>query len=292
MPIKEYDNGHPQTTDGDGFTTTRVYHVWAMTDAELYIVAGLSDPIGNFSTRDLAEYAVRATAPATISGVPVTSITSDDSRDAGDWIEVTLTYASSSSSSSGSTGPTPEAGSSSVSVEVGSQTINQQRSLGTTIFVENGETPVTWNGIEPTSNDPADPKFAGADVLIPTFAWTETHFMDDATFTWANLYNYVGKKNETPFRGFAAGEAMLFGVSGGIRYDTSSPLLWEISYSFGAAPNVTGLDLGLVTGVTKGGWDYLWVTYKDVSGTPTINAVYVEEVYAAINYSGLNIGVA
>ena len=291
MPIKEYDNGHPQTTDADSYSTTRIYHVWSMTDAELYATAGLTDPIGNFSRQDLVEFAVRAVAPDTIAGSPVTAIESNDKQDPGEWYEVTLTYSSGSASSSGNTGPEPEEGTSSVSIEIGTQTINMQRAIGTTIFTEPGEDPVPWNGIEPTTDDPTDPKFRGADVVVPNFGWNETHFHPDSTFVWSDLYNYVGRMNATPFRGFAAGEVLLFGISGSIRYDTD-PLLWETSYTFGAAPNLTGETIGLVTGVDKRGWDYLWVTYKDVSGTPTVNSVYVEQVYKEANFLGLGIGVA
>jgi hypothetical protein len=46
---------------------------------------------------------------------------------------------------------------------------------------------------------------------------------------------------------------------------------WEITFSFAASPNATGLTVGDITGIEpKKGWEYLWVRYADAEDAETL----------------------
>src|SRR5690606_18604713 len=107
----------------------------------------------------------------------------------------------------------------------------------------------------------------------------------------------TGSVNNTPFKSFAAGEVLFLGASGSTRENEDGDTVWEITFSFAASPNVTGLTVGDITGIEKRGWDYLWVRYADaVDGEAHVLvkkpvAVYVEQVYPFGNFGALGIGV-
>lgn len=137
--------------------------------------------------------------------------------------------------------------------------------------------------------------FEGVDVTIPTFTWTETHIFPMTSLTWAyvrTLAGLTGTVNANAFRGFAVGEVLFQGASGGTQDNSTEA---PVQFNFAASPNVTNLTCGNITGIKKNGWDYLWVLYRDVmSGGYRFKApagVYVEQVYRYANFSPLGIGV-
>jgi len=137
-------------------------------------------------------------------------------------------------------------------------------------------------------------KVQGCDVIVPKFAWTETHYIiasavDDAYK--ATLYGLTGCKNDDTFRGFDAGEVLFHGADGSQRGEED----WAINFSFEASPNVTGHTIGTVTGINKLGWDYLWTRYAtDTDATANILikkpiAVIVNKVVPDGDFSNLGI---
>ena len=142
----------------------------------------------------------------------------------------------------------------------------------------------------------SDDRVEGTDITIPVFNFTETHYILDAYVDGAYklaLFNLTGKVNDASFKGFAKGEVLFLGASGSKRGLDD----WEISFRFAASPNVASLTLGDITGITKEGWQYLWMRFiddEDSSANALIKrpiAAYVEQVYAYGNFSGLGIGV-
>lgn len=130
----------------------------------------------------------------------------------------------------------------------------------------------------------------GVDITVPVYQFSETHYLDDALVTPAykgTLFALTGKVNGGPFKGFAQGECLFLGASGQKRGSGD----WEISYRFAASPNVAGLAVGDIVGISKRGWEYLWVRYADEEDTAAKAlvkrpiAVYVEQVYP---YGDLN----
>ena len=91
----------------------------------------------------------------------------------------------------------------------------------------------------------------------------------------------------------AAGECLFLGASGsqrGIGED------WELSFRFAGSPNASNLSVGPITGITKLGWEYMWIRYEDVEDfdaaqlvkRPT--SVHIEQVYEYADFSWLGIG--
>lgn len=103
----------------------------------------------------------------------------------------------------------------------------------------------------------------------------------------ATLVGLTGAVNSLPWNGFAAGEVLFLGATGQAR--TRGDV--EITYQFAAYPNVADMTIGDITGITKKGWDYLWVRYKDDTDdvakalVKVPQSVHVEQVYP---YADLN----
>lgn len=163
------------------------------------------------------------------------------------------------------------------------QTINGYPASGYGIPNFGGAIGVTKDSIE------------GVDIIVPTYRWMETFYFPPATVDGAfkaTLFALTGAVNSGTFRGFAAGEVLFEGVRGNKRGIGK----WELTYHFAASPNVTGITVGAITGIDKGGWHYLWVRYHDFDDTTGGFAVkrpvvaMVERTYDPGDYSLLAIG--
>lgn len=162
-------------------------------------------------------------------------------------------------------------------------TVNSYAPAGKTAPDNKGGIGVTKDNVE------------GVDITVPVYNFSETH-----TFTKANMSDYykgllfamTGTVNSFVFRWFDVGEVLFLGASGALR-DQSS---WEITFRFSASPNVSGLTIGNIAGISKKGWEYLWVRYADVADTVSKTlvkepeGVYIEQVYDYSDFSQLNIG--
>ncbi|MGC1272616.1 MAG: hypothetical protein WBC44_02825 [Planctomycetaceae bacterium] len=136
----------------------------------------------------------------------------------------------------------------------------------------------------------------GIDVTVPVYHFSETHYLANAVVTpayKAALFFLTGSANNAPFKGFSAGEVLFLGASGSKRGSED----WEISFKFAASPNAADLSVGDISGITKAGWDYLWVRYEDAEDETAKAlvkrpvAAYVERVYPWGNFATLGIGV-
>lgn len=191
----------------------------------------------------------------------------------------------------------PEVGESSFEFEVSTTTTHITQSL----FTIESHSPDPellpanmWRAIGVTEDG-----VEGCDILTPESRFSETHYISDATVTETyrrQIISLVGKVNNNGFRGYETGEVMLVGIRGGKR---ASDEVWEITFSFAVSFNATDLEVGEITGITKRGWEYLWVHYEPrvvASGFTTDRIVpypvgaYVERVYSYGDYSLLGIG--
>jgi len=132
----------------------------------------------------------------------------------------------------------------------------------------------------------------GVDIDSPVFAFTETHQMDDADVDQAYklaVFALTGRVNNAAFRGFAEGECLFRGAVGSQNNGGD----WQITYKFASLPNVAGLTVGTITGISKFGWDYMWIAYAEAVDQSTVikrpSAVYVEKVYHAGDFTTLEI---
>ncbi|HZT82275.1 MAG TPA: hypothetical protein VFA26_18755 [Gemmataceae bacterium] len=238
----------------------------------LYVVDGTED---DAAVRALVE----ATIPAIYAGLVFQSYRIAH-QGSGLW-EVSVRY--------GKLEP-KEPGESSFSFDTGGGTTHITQSLATVnSYAPAGETPPDFKGAIGVNNDSVE----GTDITIPVYNFKETHYIPVALVTpayKATLFYFTGKVNAFPFKGFAPGEVLFQGASGSQRGQED----WEITFSFAASPNVTGLTVGDITGIDKKGWEYLWVRYQDAEDADVLvkqpAAVYVEQVYPYGDFSLLGIG--
>lgn len=237
----------------------------------LYVVEGTDDDV---VVRSLVE----STIPALYLGLIFQSY-HISTLGAGVW-EISVRY--------GKKEP-KEPGESSFSFDTGGGTQHITQSLETVgSHVDSGTAPDFKGAIGVTADS-----VEGADITVPVYNFTETHYIDDALVTGAYkaaLFSLTGRVNDGGFKGFAEGEVLFLGASGSKRGSDD----WEISFRFAASPNVTGLSIGDITGIDKKGWEYLWVRYADVEDEHVLVkqplAVYVERVYESGDFSALGIG--
>lgn len=155
----------------------------------------------------------------------------------------------------------------------------------------------------------SEDRVEGVDVPVSSYDFMETH-----RFTFPNLaaeraYQFLLSRmcpavNNATFRGFAAGECLFRGVSGSKRGDDA----WSLTFRFSCSPNVFnatigadtvgygGYGEGVISGIDKLGWDYLWVRYADFEdddATALVKrpvAAYVERLFQFADFSLLDIG--
>ncbi len=165
------------------------------------------------------------------------------------------------------------------------QTVSRHAAPGMTAPDFQGAIGVTADGVD------------GVDITVPVYQFSETHAFPDAAVSAAYkgvLFNLTGKTNTGVFRGFAAGEVLFLGATGSKRGDGSDDD-WEITFRFAASPTVANLSVGSIAGITKRGWEYLWVRYADAEDTGSGAivkrpiAVYVERVYKDGAFGALGI---
>jgi len=184
----------------------------------------------------------------------------------------------------------PEVGESSFSFDTGGGTQHVTQSLATVGRYSSGNAPDFGGAIGVTSDN-----VEGVDITAPVYSFSETHWLADSAVTQGyktTLFNLTGKVNGAPFKGMAAGECLFLGASGSKRGADD----WEITYRFAASPNRTNITIGDIGGISKKGWEYLWVRYADSEDTAAKAvvkkpvAVYVERVYEEGNFAALGIG--
>ena len=179
---------------------------------------------------------------------------------------------------------------SSFSFDTGGGTTHMTQSLETVAsYAPGGEEAPDFKGAIGVNNDSVE----GTDITIPVYNFKETHYIPIALVTpayKATLFYLTGKVNAFSFKGFAPGEVLFLGASGSQRGQED----WEITFSFAASPNATGLTMGDITDIDKKGWEYLWVRYQDAEDEDVLvkqpAAVYVEQVYPYGDFSLLGIG--
>ena len=142
-----------------------------------------------------------------------------------------------------------------------------------------------------------DHDVAGCEIVVPKFSWSETWQLPIADYGWAYsqaLKAVTGRVNAGSFRGFPAGQVLFHGGKGSA--SNKDPSLIEITYTFEQSDDVSSVTIGTISGVSKAGWQYLWVHYQETDDQTAKkfvhrpDAVYVERVYDAASFDLLGIG--
>jgi len=138
----------------------------------------------------------------------------------------------------------------------------------------------------------------GADVDSPSFRWSETHVLANATVTDAYVLGLIdvrfkGPLNESLFRGFQPEEVKLCGISGGAREDQDV----ELTFEFEARPNIDGVIYGECDAIDIKGWDNVTLEYRTVPNDGVghrniraVCAVHLDKVYLKRDFGVLGIG--
>ena len=134
----------------------------------------------------------------------------------------------------------------------------------------------------------------GVDITVPVYSFSEVHYKNNA-FVDENykttLFELTGTVNSRQFRQFAAGEVLFLGASGTKRGSDD----WELVFRFSASPNMTNMVVGDIQGITKAGWEYLWVQYVDAEAPNAQTlikqpvSVHIEQVYPYKNFDRLRL---
>jgi hypothetical protein len=239
----------------------------------VYVVQGTED---DSAVRSLVE----ATVPAIYAGLVFQSY--HIAHQGGGVWEATARYGKHEPKDTGDSSFSFDTGGGTTHITQSLQTLGSYAPLGSVAPNFQGAIGVTTDSVE------------GTDITVPIYNFTETHYIPTALVTGAYklvLFALTGKLNAGTFKGFAPGEVLFLGASGSQRGQED----WEITYRFAASPNVSGLSVGPIAGISKRGWDYLWVRYADAEDEYVLVkqpiAAYVERVYESGNFALLGIGV-
>lgn len=153
----------------------------------------------------------------------------------------------------------------------------------------------------------SDDKVEGVEVPDKSFSFSETHYFDPEEVTDAfkrTLADLTGTMCDASFRSWALGEVLLLGVEGTQRGDEK----WAIKFDFDVQPNQYDIEIGgaysdgyihgdgSIIGISKLGWDYVWVRYAEFEDSFAYSlvkrpvAAYVERVVEFGDFSLLGIG--
>lgn len=178
------------------------------------------------------------------------------------------------------------------SFEVGTTTAHITQSLST---VGAWSTTGTATDTKGAIGVQLDNSVAGFDKLIPQASWTEKHFFPLRMMTrtyFDTLSNIAATMNAATFRTFERGEVMLINATCEYRRKKQD---FECQFKFLPLPNVTGITIGSLSGISKLGHDYLWTRYlEELDSTaknvrPIPHEVFVERVYTFSDYEALRL---
>lgn len=192
----------------------------------------------------------------------------------------------------------PETGDYAFEFSAGGRTQHITQSLETiSLTVTAGGTPSNLKGAIGLSLDKKT--LDGVDIQTAHFSFASTLYVDvdDMTTNYMeDLRGVVNHVNNAQFSidvsgvnlTFAAGELYLASVTGRIRSGGDD---WELRFNFQSSPNRTGITVGDMTGISKKGFEYLWVRYTNVVDAnlliPQPYSARVERVYETATFTDL-----
>lgn len=137
----------------------------------------------------------------------------------------------------------------------------------------------------------------GVDVPQGSTTYSETHYLPAARITKqfvADVDSVKFHTNDAPFRIWEKGEVLFTGAS----FGTTKKSMATATFEFEISKNANDLNIGPISGVKKGGHEYLEVTFEDEEvdegGTKYLIArpkfVYVHKLFDEEDFAKLGIG--
>ena len=182
-----------------------------------------------------------------------------------------------------------------VSIEFGVSTATRTVSLGRVRSY--GDMPKYGGLIDVQESGDGTLEPRGISVYVPTGTMTITHYFKKSQWT-TKLRNKIAYRrcryNSDSFRGFAHGELLFVGES--VNYNQGDPYV-EVQYKFLISENSDEIEVGSMTGISKRGWQGLWVKYK--KDVKTVDGkkyqviepqgVAIEKIYNACDFTELGL---
>lgn len=144
----------------------------------------------------------------------------------------------------------------------------------------------------------------GVDITVAQFGYTVTRTVKSSDMTDAyieTIESLTGTTNNGAFSvttddgvtlTLATGENLFLGAQGEFRESEDD---WQIRFRFAKSRNKANIQVGPMTGISKKGWEYLWVRYAEEedanSGRLAKRPIeaYVEKVYEEGNHDALDL---
>jgi hypothetical protein len=132
----------------------------------------------------------------------------------------------------------------------------------------------------------------GIDVVRPSLRYSETWVLPAALavsgpFVTA-VYQLTGTVNDQKFRFFEAGEVLFMGARA--QWQGGEPFV-AVTFDFECRPNKADEYINGITGVSRDGWQYLWIMYESKEETDRLVQMpkycYVQDVYEKKNWAPL-----
>lgn len=151
------------------------------------------------------------------------------------------------------------------------------RSEGDPFYVAPPKPPFTGGAIGVTKDG-----IEGCDIDAGEFVFTKRVYLDSVSDAQVQALNLATDTvNDDTWRGFSRGEVRFKGCTGGEQGRQNV----ELTLNFVASPNLTGITIGGITGISKLGHEYLWTYYQDFEDPNAKKIikrpiyVYTEQVY-------------
>lgn len=258
------DSFYRETRNGK----TKIHRFWggigATTDTDVEVAAAVTAP----------------TVPATYATLPILDVIIKPEKNSDKHWNVEVVYGNPEDGG----GSAPDVGTLQFSFKIGTQNEKIFATPGAMAgsYALTGSAPdlkgaINWDGANVNGVDVMKPTFQFSKALMKTVASVDNAYL-------LTLSTLVGKGNNAEFLGFAAGTLLLIGVDGH-KVDSSK---FEIVFSFAHGEHKTGLNIGGITGISKGAWQYLWVAFKHAAAETHYkvpSAVYVHNIYESADMS-------
>lgn len=168
-------------------------------------------------------------------------------------------------------------------------TVRMSTSRGTSSYARSGVTAPNFKNAINVRNGEVE----GVDVVTPALKLTFTYRWPKGVMNLAYIKaaaGMVGTTNDAGFWTFSAGELLFLGTTG----ELDPTVATDVQYHFAASANASGLSIGDIASVAKGGHQYLWVMFDQSTDANKIVqrplACYVETVYGSSNFASFGIG--
>jgi hypothetical protein len=183
----------------------------------------------------------------------------------------------------------PQDGSISYNFEIGGKTEKIFQSLSTRTYPSNA---VDYSGAIGVKKNADQIDVEGVDAPVPSYSFSLKCHLPASYYTAARRGSIYlcscAPINSAPYWGFDPGEVRFVSASGGLK---AGDKYGDIDFKFECSPNLSGITVGDISGISKGGWEYAEVVREPAvsnkSLIPKAVGVYVHRLFNASDFYSL-----